>query len=175
MNEAHFHLIINHFPIIIPVVGMLILLSGFLIKSPLLKRVAYCLFILGALFTIPAFASGEAAEEVVEHMNGVSEHRIHEHEEVAETFSLLIYLLGGFSLIALWAQWKQKSFSKIISWGVALFALVVLFYAQQTGTSGGEIQHPEIRKDFQNTSPLEGTTNQNTALEEDHDTDDDDD
>jgi hypothetical protein len=108
-------------------------------------------------------------------MNGVSEHRIHEHEEVAETFSLLIYLLGGFSLIALWAQWKQKSFSKIISWGVALFALVVLFYAQQTGTSGGEIQHPEIRKDFQNTSPLEGTTNQNAALEEDHDTDDDDD
>lgn len=61
MNEAHFHLIINHFPIIIPVVGMLILLSGFLIKSPLLKRVAYCLFILGTLFTIPAFASGEAA------------------------------------------------------------------------------------------------------------------
>jgi len=33
MNEAHFHLIINHFPIIILVVGMFILLSGFLIKS----------------------------------------------------------------------------------------------------------------------------------------------
>lgn len=105
-------------------------------------------------------------------MNGVSEHRIHEHEEVAETFSLLIYLLGGFSLIALWAQWKQKSFSKIISWGVALFALVVLFYAQHTGTSGGEIQHPEIRKDFQNTSPLEGTTKHNTPHEGEDDDDD---
>jgi hypothetical protein len=31
---------------------------------------------------------------------------------------------------------------------VLLFALVVLFLGKETGTTGGEIRHPEIREGF---------------------------
>lgn len=49
MNGAHWHLVFNHLPIVIPMVGLLILFVGVLLKSEILKRAAYSVFILGAL------------------------------------------------------------------------------------------------------------------------------
>jgi len=144
MNQAHFHLVVNHLPIIVPIVGVLVMLAGLVLKSEVIQRTAYGIFILGAICTIPAFVSGEGAEEVLEKIQGVSHKLIHEHEEKAETFALISYLLGAVALLGLWANWKKKSFSKLISYVVVLLSFVVIFFAQQTGTSGGEIRHPEI-------------------------------
>lgn len=145
MNDAHLHLTFNHLPIIIPIVGLLIMIGGIVLKSEVIKRTAYAVFILGALATIPAFASGEGAEEVAEHLPGVTHHVIHEHEEVAETFALLSYLLGGISLIGLWSNWKQKSLSNVSTYVTALLSVIVISMAKKTGTTGGEIRHTEIR------------------------------
>jgi hypothetical protein len=60
----------------------------------------------------------------------------------------LSYILGGISLLGLWASFKQKTFSSIISLGTMIFAFVVLFFAKQTGTTGGEIRHTEIRTEY---------------------------
>jgi uncharacterized membrane protein len=147
MNEAHWHLALNHLPIIIPIVGLLIMVGGLVLKSEILKRAAYCIFIFGAITAIAAFSTGEGAEEVVESIQGLDEQFIELHEETAEIFSTLLYILGGLSLIGLWANWKKKSFSKIISIVTLAFAFIVLFYAKQTGTTGGEIRHTEIRAD----------------------------
>jgi uncharacterized membrane protein len=145
MNSAHFHLVLNHFPIIIPIIGGLVMLGGIFLKSEIVKRVAFALFILGALFTIPAFTTGEGAEEAVEHLQGVSENYIHKHEEAAETFAVLSYILGGVSLLSLWANWKQKPFSNLLSFLTVLLCVVALFFGIQAGTTGGEIRHSEIR------------------------------
>ena len=111
MNGAHWHLALNHLPIIFPLVGLLVLITGFISKSAAVKRTALFIFTLGALSTIAAMSTGEGAEEVVEEIAGVTEHYIEEHEEIAETFALLSYLLGAMSLIALWADFKKKTFS----------------------------------------------------------------
>ena len=66
MNQAHFHLMVNHLPIIFPIVGTIVLFGGFMLRSEIIKRVAYTIFIFGAIATFPAFLSGEGAEEVVE-------------------------------------------------------------------------------------------------------------
>jgi hypothetical protein len=58
---------------------------------------------------------------------------------------MVSYILGGISLLGLWVSFKQKGFISIISIGTLIFAFVVLFFAQQTGTTGGEIRHTEIR------------------------------
>ncbi|OIQ15824.1 MAG: hypothetical protein BM557_11030 [Flavobacterium sp. MedPE-SWcel] len=146
MNDAHFHLAVNHLPIIIPIIGVLIMLGGFITRSAIVKRTAYFVFILGALSTIPAAASGEGAEEIVEEMHIVSHDIIHEHEEVAETFILLSYALGGIALLGLWANFKNKSFATPISIATLLFSFVVIFFASKAGTTGGEIRHTEIRE-----------------------------
>ena len=39
MNGAHVHLLLNHFPIIVMIVGFLIMVGGFLFKSEILKNV----------------------------------------------------------------------------------------------------------------------------------------
>lgn len=162
MNDAHFHLVVNHLPIIFPLVGVIILITGLIAKSEAVKRTAYLVFSIGAITTIAAMTSGEGAEEVVENINGVSESFIEKHEEAAELFSILSYFLGGLSLIGLWASFRQKTFSSIVSIAVLGMAFIVLVFAKQTGTTGGEIRHDEIRG---------GTTTTQAPVESDDDDD----
>ncbi len=157
MNGAHLHLLVNHLPIIFPLIGVILMITGFMSKSEPVKRTAFMIFILGALAAITAMLTGEGAEEVVEKIGGISDDFIERHEEAAETFALLSYILGGISLPGLWASFKLKSFTSILSIGTLIFAIAVLFFAKQAGTTGGEIRHTEIRGLYN--SPKEATGN----------------
>jgi uncharacterized membrane protein len=145
MNDAHWHLVVNHLPIVFPIVGVIVMIAGAASRSEAVKRAAYMIFTIGALLALAAMNTGEGAEDVVEKISGVNESYIESHEESAELFSVLCYLLGGISLLGLWASFMQKTFSNIIGIGTLLFALVVLFFGKETGTTGGEIRHTEIR------------------------------
>ena len=147
MNGAHWHLVVNHLPIVFPIAGLVVILTGLISKSEAVKRTAYLIFIIGALSALAAMATGDGAEEVAEKITVVSKEYIESHEETAETFALLSYILGGFSIFGLWSSFKQKSFNMIVTGITVIFALVVLFFAKQTGTTGGEIRHTEIRTD----------------------------
>jgi uncharacterized membrane protein len=148
MNEAHLHLAVNHFPIITPFIGLLILAGGYFYKAPALIRAAYVLFILSAVFTLIAMLTGEGAEEIVENIDGVSHDYIEVHEESAELFSTFSYVLGIISLVALWCDLKNKSYQKYILLVVVGWAAITLYVAKLTGTSGGEIRHTEIRSNM---------------------------
>jgi hypothetical protein len=52
MNDAHLHLVVNHFPIIVPIIGTLILITGVLIGSDTVKKTAFGVLILAALLCI---------------------------------------------------------------------------------------------------------------------------
>ena len=145
MNQAHYHLILNHLPIIFPIVGLMVLIISLVFKSEAIKSTSYFIFIVGAIFTIPAFSTGEGAEEVVENLPGIQESLIKAHEELAEIFAILSYLLGGLSLIGFYFSQKKSKYSNYLSLIVLVFSIIVLFYAKQTGTTGGEIRHSEIR------------------------------
>ena len=148
MNDAHLHLVLNHLPIILPLLGLLIMIGGLLFKSEIVKRTAYLVFILGAIMAIPAFATGEGAEEVIENLAGIDENYIKTHEEIAETFAILCYVLGGISLLGLWANFYKKSFATGIVYVTILLCFITLYFAKQTAASGGEIRHIEIRENF---------------------------
>ena len=144
MNDAHLHLAINHFPLIAPIIALIVLVYGFISKSEQIKRVSYLIFVIGALSTIPSFKSGEAAEEVVEDMKEIQESYIEDHEEAAETFAVLSYVLGGFALIGFWASNKNLPLAKVFSFVIFFIALTTIFFGKATGTTGGEIRHTEI-------------------------------
>lgn len=146
MNEAHLHLILNHLPIIIPVVGILIVIAALIAKSEVVVRTGLLVFVFGALCTFPAMFTGDQAEDMVEELPGVSHEQIHHHEEHAESFALASYILGVVSLFGVWASMKQKSFKQGITYSAIIICVVALFLAQQTGTSGGRIRHPEINE-----------------------------
>ena len=163
MNEAHWHLVVNHLPIIFPMVGVIVMITGLISKSEAVKRTAFMIFILGALAAIAAMNTGEGAAEVAEKINGVTENFIENHEETAETFAMLSYILGGIALLALWASFKQKSFAAIIAITTLIFSFVVLFFAKQTGTTSGEIRHTEIRSN----TTIPASENNNAEKDED--------
>ena len=86
MNEAHLHITLNHFPIIGSIIGVTILMAGLFFKSRDTLRTGLVILIVGAVVAIPTYLTGEAAEETVEHMSGISHDLIHEHEEKAELY-----------------------------------------------------------------------------------------
>lgn len=145
MNNAHLHLVVNHLPIIFPLVGLIVLISAFFTKNETVKRTSYLIFVLGAIASVIAMATGEGAEEAVENIAGISENLIKEHEEAAEIFAVISYVLGGISLLGIYASFKKLSFSKIISILIAFLTLTTLFFAQKAGNIGGQIRHTEIK------------------------------
>lgn len=167
LNEAHLHLVVNHFPIILPIVGVIVLLAGIFSKSEAVKRVAYSAFMLAAVFSIIAMQSGEGAEEVVEGLAINADVYMENHEEAAELFSILSYILGAISIIGLWSSFTQKTFDKVVTGTVLIFAFVTLFFAQRTGTTGGEIRHSEIRQGTN--QQVSGVEKKSETKEKDHD------
>ncbi len=147
MNDAHFHLIATHLPIVGVLIGFLVLLSGYVIKNPQVKTTALAIFIFSALTAISAFYTGEGAEDLVENLTGISETLIHNHEEVAELFFTMMLVLGGASLLTLFFQLKKLPFVKYAFVLVLLISISCIVISKNVGTSGGEISHLEIRND----------------------------
>jgi uncharacterized membrane protein len=145
MNGAHIHMVLNHFPIIGTIIGFLVLVAGFFLKSSTIKRVGLGILIFTSIVGIPAFLSGDKAEEVIEHIPGISEKIIEQHEEIAEVFIWLVGLTGIFSLVTLYLDIKEKSLNTILYYVTIAVALVSIFISQKVGTTGGEIRHTEIR------------------------------
>ncbi len=145
MNEAHFHLVVNHLPIVGLLIGFLVLVTGFLLKKPEVKVTALGIFVFSALASIAAFYSGEGAEEIVERVSGISETLINKHEESAEIFFIFILILGAISLITMFLEIKKLKFSKFGFALVIILSLVAGVLAINVGTTGGEIRHTEIK------------------------------
>ena len=164
MNEAHSHLIVNHFPIIGILFGILVLLIGIIAKSSVTRRVGLFLFLIAGITAFPSFKTGEGAEHEVEEFSEntmkktgayspaqiqeaheAQEHYIHEHEEKAESFMLFVWGIVGLSLIALFLEWKKKSMAIVASIVVLVLGCLAAYFANEVGASGGLISHPEIR------------------------------
>lgn len=146
MNDAHLHLILNHFPIVGITIGLLVLIAGYLLKNPQVKATSLGIFIFSALAAIAANYTGEGAEEIVEKIPGIGESLIHDHEEYAEQFLTLSLILGGTALITFLLQIKRIG---LAAYGYILVLLLVissLVSAYYVGVSGGEIRHTEIRE-----------------------------
>ena len=152
MNDAHYHLVVNHFPIIGTILGLGILIAGIIFKNATVKNVSYVLFVIAALFAAFSMGTGEGAEETVEDMPNIGKQIIHEHEELAEKLALVLYALGVVSLVGLYTNYKNHSKAKLLSIFALIIAIIGVYLAQQVGTSGGEIRHTEIRKDYKATN-----------------------
>lgn len=152
MNDAHLHMIVNHFPIVGPILGLLVLIGGLFFKNTPIKNTAYFLFIIATVFTVFSMTTGEGAEEIVEDMPTIGHEIIHNHEELAEKFAIIMYLLGAVSVIGLITNIKKHSKANFFSYAILVISIVAVFFSTKVGTSGGEIRHTEIRpeKAFQN-------------------------
>ena len=164
MNEAHWHLVVNHFPIIGTIFGFGILVAGLVLKNKTIINTAYILFIVAAIFALASMTTGEGAEEMVEDFPSVGKRIIHEHEEMAEKLAVVLYVLGAISILGLILNIKNHSKARLITIVALTISVVAVILGKETGTTGGEVRHTEIR--------TEGNSNTINDVEnrtEDHD------
>ena len=147
MNDAHLHLVVNHFPIIGPILGLGILIAGIILKNNSVKITAYSLFIVSAIFAAFSMGTGDGAEHAVKNLPGVTKELIHTHEGFAEKLAILLYVLGTISIGGIYLSLKNHAKAKLVSYVALVVAIVGVFVAQKVGTSGGEVRHTEIRSD----------------------------
>lgn len=144
MSQAHIHLIITHLPIFGALLGTLVLIHGIWSKSIQTKIAAFNLFIISAIGAGIAYATGEGAEEAVEHIQGVSENIIEQHENAAMFALVSLIVLGVSSLLAIIVANKNNILTKTTSLATLLIAVISFALVARTGYLGGQIRHTEI-------------------------------
>lgn len=147
MNDAHLHMVVNHFPIIGTILGIGILISSIVLKNKSVQNVAYVILIISTIFGAMSMDTGEGAEEIAENLPDVTHQIIHEHEEVAENLILLLYAMGLNSILGLYFNFKNNQRARFISFLVLIIGVISIYFAVRTGTTGGEIRHTEIRNE----------------------------
>jgi uncharacterized membrane protein len=136
---------LTHFPIVGTVGGLIILIAGYFISNPIIKRTALLIFAGSALIAIPAFLTGEGAEEAVEKLPGVMESFIEEHEEIAEIYIWLIAVWGIISAVGVIYEMVLHKQASVIYTIVLILALASTFISYKVGNYGGQIRHTELR------------------------------
>lgn len=144
MNAAQIHLALNHAPLFLSLIGGVILLLGMIKKNETFKNLSLYFLIAAAVFTIPVFLTGEGTEELVEHLPGVTENAIEEHEEMAKISLIIISIMGGLALIGLFIR-NKASMARILFSGLVLLSLGSFVTMAQTAHLGGLIRHSEIQ------------------------------
>jgi hypothetical protein len=143
MNAAYFHIALVHVPVILTPLGVVFLIIAHLRTSLSVARVALGILISASIIAIPAFLLGEGAEEIVEHLPGISESLIENHEEAAE-IGLWATIAAGLTSLCAWVAISRGALLErallIATFFISSLASVALAY---TAHLGGSIRHPE--------------------------------
>lgn len=159
MNSVQIHLALTHAPVIISLTGLVMLVAALVLKNNILTRAAYVLIIIAGIAALPVYFSGEGAEEAVEHLPGISESIIEEHEDIAK-FSMLSVSVAALLSIAAFFAVKWNAISRILKFSVLLVSLVSAGLMIQTAHLGGKIRHTELSNGLtQNGTDLSLPTN----------------
>jgi uncharacterized membrane protein len=145
VNAAHFHLLLNHLPVVGTLFGLGLLLWAMVSRNAEMKKGALGLLVLAALTALPTYLTGEPAEELVAPLAGVSQPAIEEHEEAAEVSAIAAGLMGASALLALWSGRSRRKVPAVLGVIVLILAVVTAGLMARTANLGGRIHHIEVR------------------------------
>ncbi|MBI3849934.1 MAG: hypothetical protein HY298_06540 [Verrucomicrobia bacterium] len=145
MNATHLHLLLNHIPVLGTVFGLGLLVFALWQKSDELKKAALGAFLIVALLAVPAYLTGEPAEEVAKPLPGVSKPIIEQHEDAAVVAFTGIVVLGVGALVGLILFRRGKVVP--VWYGLVMLAasLTASGLMLWTANLGGQVRHTEIR------------------------------
>jgi glucan phosphoethanolaminetransferase (alkaline phosphatase superfamily) len=158
MNGAYLHILLNHFPIMSLLFGIIFLIISSLTANKNARIFALYLFAGAGLMTLATFLTGEPAEDIVERLPNVSRYFIHEHEEFAEKAVWLIYVTALFSLWQIFFLRSHKGLKELAAWRIKLLYLISFLSLAAIGWTnklGGKVSHPEFRSEEDNNRSAE--------------------
>jgi uncharacterized membrane protein len=144
MNPTHVHLVITHLPIYGTILGTVVLVIGMITRSRETKLAAYILLLISSVGGFVAYTTGEPAEETVEHIAGISENLIEEHEEFASVAIVFLGVMAVLSFAGLFIARMGEKLKKAVSILILIVSLATFLMVSWTGYLGGKIRHTEI-------------------------------
>jgi len=147
MNAAQLHLLLNHLPVLLPIVGAGLIAIGLALKSSEIREAGVWLLIFSALAAIPVYLSGEPTQNILKNYPGTSRLLIEDHESSALPALILLEVTGVVSLLfAYQLRIKKNAINKTWMWGLLILLSVISFsLVARTAHLGGLIRHEEIR------------------------------
>ncbi len=147
MTAAHWHLVLNHIPLLGILFGALLLAYGHWRRQDDVQTASLGLLVVAGLAIIAVYLTGEPAEEVVEGLAGVSHDAIEAHEHFA-WYGLVAGIATSIGALGtlLYGAVRQRLVRWTV-WLTLLLALVSVGLIGYTANLGGKISHPELRTD----------------------------
>ena len=144
-NAAHLHLVLNHIPIVATYGSLLVLITGYILKNQTVRQTGLVLLVAASVFAIPAYLTGDPAEDILEAAGQANHNFIEEHEELAEGVVWFCVTTGLLSLIAFVTSLRKMNIAKPLTLIVTVASLGCSIALYKVGETGGEIRHTEIR------------------------------
>lgn len=143
MNAAHFHLMLNHVPVIGAVGLALLLAIAWARRDTSLAKLSLVLAAAVAAVSIIVYLTGEPAEELVENINGISEPALEAHEDAALAATVAFGVFGAGAL-ALLAVFRRRTLPRWVAAAAFVAVAAIAGLMAWTANLGGQIRHTEI-------------------------------
>ena len=144
MNWPYVHTLINHFPIILSVVGTGVLLLALIVRRRGLWLYALATLTLAGLSVYPAFFTGDEAADAVRTTWYIMRPMVEEHDAAAGFALVSLLLAGVISGYAWWRMLRRDVAALPPVWlrvVVAVIAVWSLSVVARTAYLGGQIVH----------------------------------
>ncbi|GAB4041629.1 hypothetical protein [Spirosoma jeollabukense] len=151
LNGAHWHLLVNHFPIVGSLLATIILGYGLVGRHEAIIQLSFGLFILMGIATLVTNQTGEGAEHYLKSIHALDRPRLRVHEEAADVANIGMYLIAVLSLLMLsWQRVKQWRFLPTL---IFIISLITCGLMANVGRLGGLIMHTELRDESPSVVP----------------------
>jgi uncharacterized membrane protein len=148
MNAAHWHLTLNHIPVVASAFALGLLAWALFRRSEELKRVSFGTIVLVALLTIPAYLTGDpafmSAMEVLEATPADEDPLVERHKAAAGLAFTAAVLAGVSAFVGLIVTRGGKSIPGWLLIAVLILTAATVLLMAQAANLGGAIRHPEI-------------------------------
>jgi hypothetical protein len=144
VNWPYVHTLINHFPIILTVVGTGVLLLALIVRRRGVWLYALATLTLAGLSVYPAFFTGDRAADAVRTTWYILKPMVEEHDDAAAFALGSLLLMGAVSAYAWWRMLRREVTALPPVWlraTVAVIAVWALSVVARTAYLGGQIVH----------------------------------
>jgi hypothetical protein len=144
LTWPYVHTLINHFPIILSVVGTAVLVAALIWRRRGLWLYAVATLTLAGLSIYPAFFTGDQAAHAVKNVWYIVPDMVHEHDQAAGFALTSVLIMGALSAYTWWRMLKREPtvlppvWLRVVLVVVALWSLSVV---TRTAYLGGKIVH----------------------------------
>jgi hypothetical protein len=148
MNWPLLHIQINHFPIILTIIGSGVLLLALIVRQRALWLYAVATLTLAGLSVGPVYYTGGKAGDAVQNTWYVVDEVVDTHDDAATWALISILLMGAASAYTWWRMVRREPTTLPPTWLrviVAVLAAFGLSTAIRTAYLGGQIVHESPR------------------------------